>query len=207
MGRLMLARQIDHVVGEVERDFVEREVRVLDFLRIHDVAVAVVACERGGSIRAYKELPELKLLGGNSLVVGLNEGDFVQEPIGSGGVRNVLRAVRKKHLAIDTVPIPLLGTGDRTTVRGRARYSAKPAVWDCLNQLSKTHCLIVAEIEVEQRLTRELLADIESLLIFEIQPCCNVQNTASRGKHGRAGMRVECCGKAWPLSRKVYWDE
>ena len=111
------------------------------------------------------------------------------------------------YLAPVKPEIYYLGKCDRTTVRGRARYSAKPAVWDCLNQLSKTHCLIVAEIEVEQRLTRELLADIESLLIFEIQPCCNVQNTVSRGKHGRAGMRVECCGKVWPLSRKVYWDE
>jgi hypothetical protein len=91
-------------------------------------------------------------------------------------------------------------------VRGRGCYSAKPGAWDCINQRSKTHCVIVAEIEVEQRLTRELLGDIESLLTYELQPSCNVQNTASWGKHSRLGMRVECRGKAWPLSRKVFWD-
>jgi hypothetical protein len=73
-----------------------------------------------------------------------------------------------------------------------------------INERSKTHRLIVAEIEVEQRLTRESLADVESLLIYEIQPCCNVQNTASRGKPSRPGMRVE---QTWPLSRRVYWDD
>ena len=110
------------------------------------------------------------------------------------------------YLAPVKPEIYYLGKCDRTTVRGRACYSAKPAVWDCINERSKTHRLRVAEIEVKQRLTRELLADIESLLIFKIQPCCNVQNTASRGKHSR-DMRVECRGAAWPLSQRVYWDE
>jgi hypothetical protein len=111
------------------------------------------------------------------------------------------------YLAPVRPQIYYLGKCDRTTVRGRASYSAKPGAWDCINQHSKTYCLIVAEIEVEQRLTRELLADIESLLIYEIQPCCNVQNTASRGQHGQPGMRVGCRGKVWPLSRRVFWDE
>ena len=111
------------------------------------------------------------------------------------------------YLAPVRAEIYYLGKCDRTTVRGRASYSAKAGAWDCINQRSKTHCVIVAEIEVGHRLTRELLADIESLLIFEIQPCCNVQNTASRGKHSRPRMRIECCGKAWPLSRRVFWDE
>ena len=100
-----------------------------------------------------------------------------------------------------------LGKCDRTTVRGRACYSAKSGAWDCINQRSKSHRLIVAEIEVEQRLTRQLLADIESLLIHQIQPCCNVQNVASRGGYSRPGMRVECRGRAWPLVRKVFRDE
>jgi hypothetical protein len=111
------------------------------------------------------------------------------------------------YLAPMKPEIYYLSKCDRTTVRGRASFSAKPRAWDCINRNSKTHCLIVAEIEVGQRLTRELLADIESLLIFEVQPCCNVQNTASRGKHSRPGMRVECRGNAWPLSRRVFWDE
>ena len=111
------------------------------------------------------------------------------------------------YLAPVKPEIYYLGKCDRTSVRGRACYSAKAAAWDCINERSKTHRLIVAEIEVDQRLTRELLADIESLLIYETQPCCNVQNTQSRGKHSRPGMRVKCRGGAWPLSRKVFRDE
>lgn len=110
------------------------------------------------------------------------------------------------YLAPVKPEIYYFGKCDRTSVRGRACYSAKEGAWDCINKLSKTHRVIVAEIEVEQRLTRELLADIESLLIFTVQPCCNVQNTASRGKHSRPGMRVECKGSAWPLSKRVYWE-
>jgi hypothetical protein len=98
-----------------------------------------------------------------------------------------------------------IGKCDRTTVRGRWRYSAKPAVWDRINKRCKRHCLIVAEIEVDQRLTRELLADIESLLIYHVKPSCNVQNTVSRGIYSRH-MRVECTGK-WSLSKRVFWDE
>jgi hypothetical protein len=62
-----------------------------------------------------------------------------------------------------------LGKCDRTSVRGRSAYSAKSGAWDCINARSKTHRLIVAELEVKQRLTRQLLADIESLLIFTDQ--------------------------------------
>jgi hypothetical protein len=111
------------------------------------------------------------------------------------------------YLAPVKAEIYYLGKCDRTTVRGRASYSAKPAVWDCINERSKYHRLIIVEIEIEQRLTRELLGDIESFLIYEIKPCCNVQNTRSRGKHSRPGMRIECRGKAWPLSRRVFRDE
>lgn len=99
-----------------------------------------------------------------------------------------------------------IGKCDRTSVRGRWCYSAKPAVWECINKRCKSHCLIVAEIEVDRRLTRQLLADIESLLIYRIKPCCNWQNTASRGKYSRLNMRVECRGQ-WPLSTRVFWDE
>jgi hypothetical protein len=111
------------------------------------------------------------------------------------------------YLAPMRSEIYYLGKCDRTTVRGRACYSAKSGAWDCINQRSKTHRLIVAEIEVEQRLMRQLLADIESLLIYEIQPCCNVQNVGSRGEYSRPGMRLECQGRAWPLQRKIFRDE
>jgi hypothetical protein len=113
------------------------------------------------------------------------------------------------YLAPVRAAIYYIGKCDRTSVRGRWCYSAKPDVWDCIQRRSKTHRLIVAEIETDQRLTRELVSDIESLLIYrvhQIQPLCNRQNTTSRGKHCRPGMRVECRG-AWPLSQKTFRDE
>ena len=42
----ILARQVDYAVGEVQRDFIQRKIGVLDILGEHDVAVAVVAGQR-----------------------------------------------------------------------------------------------------------------------------------------------------------------
>jgi hypothetical protein len=38
----MLARKIDHSIGEPERNFVQREVGERDGLRVDDIAVAIV---------------------------------------------------------------------------------------------------------------------------------------------------------------------
>ena len=113
------------------------------------------------------------------------------------------------YLAPVKAEIYYIGKCDRTSVRGRWCYSAKPDAWDCIQRRSKTHRLIVAEIETEQRLTRELVSDVESLLIYrvhQIQPLCNLQNTTSRGSHCRPGMKVECLG-VWPLRQKTFRDE
>jgi hypothetical protein len=39
--------------------------------------------KRSGSVETYAELPYLKFLGGDGLVVELNDRDFVQKPIRS----------------------------------------------------------------------------------------------------------------------------
>jgi hypothetical protein len=112
------------------------------------------------------------------------------------------------YLAPDGREILYIGKCDRTTVRGRWRYSAKAEAWDSINQVCDTHCVIVAEIETNERVTRELLADVEGLVIYrvhQLQPLHNLQNTASRGQYRRPGMRIECRG-AWPLSEKVFRD-
>ena len=71
---------MDNVVGEVQSDFIQWKIGVLDLLGEHDVAVAVIARKRSGSVGTHGELPDLKFLGGDSLVVGLNDRDFVQKP-------------------------------------------------------------------------------------------------------------------------------
>src|SRR5207244_12542687 len=89
----VFARQVNHVVGEIQRDLVKREIGEFDFLGVDDVAVAVVAGERCGVVGPDSELPDLALFGGNALVVRLDDGDFIKQPVGAGGVGNVLRAV------------------------------------------------------------------------------------------------------------------
>src|SRR5258707_4050179 len=81
--RSVLARQEDYVIGKVQRDFIQRKISVLDLLGEHDVAVAIIARERSGSVGKHGEFPDLKFLGGNSFVVGLNDRDFIQKPIRS----------------------------------------------------------------------------------------------------------------------------
>jgi hypothetical protein len=99
---------VDDVVGEVQGDFIQREIGVLDLLREYDIAVAVVARKRSGSVGTYGEFPDLKFLGGNSFVVGLNDRDFVQKPIRATVLGNVPRAVGVENVPVDSVPIPIL---------------------------------------------------------------------------------------------------
>jgi hypothetical protein len=103
----LLARQVDYLVGEIQCHFIQRKVGVLDPLGEHDVAVAIVARKHSGPVGTYGELPDLKFLGGNSLVVGLNDRDFVQKPIRPTVLGNVLRAVGVENVAVDPVPIPV----------------------------------------------------------------------------------------------------
>jgi hypothetical protein len=108
----ILAWQVDNVVGEVQSEFIQRKIRVLDVLGEYDVAVAIVARKRSGLVRTYGEIPDLKFFGGNGLVVRLNDRDFVQKPIGSTMLGNVVRAVGVENVAIDPVPIPVFAAGE-----------------------------------------------------------------------------------------------
>lgn len=54
------------------------------------------------------------------------------------------------------------------------------------------------------RVTRELIADIESLLINKIKPWGNIQFLRQRNI-SRLGMRVKCAGD-WPLEQNMYVD-
>ena len=108
----VLARQVDHVVGEIQRDFIQREICVLDRLGEDDIVVAIVARKRGGSVGMYGELPDLKILGGDGLVVRLDDSDFIQKPICTAVLGNVLRAVGVENVAVDPMPIPIVTAGE-----------------------------------------------------------------------------------------------
>ena len=52
-------RQENGVVGGVELDLVDRKIRELDLVRVDEIMVAVVADERCGAIRVYRQFPDL----------------------------------------------------------------------------------------------------------------------------------------------------
>jgi hypothetical protein len=49
---------MDQVVREIQRNVIQRKIRVLDLLDTHDVAVAIIAGERSASVGTYGQLPD-----------------------------------------------------------------------------------------------------------------------------------------------------
>jgi len=100
-----------------------------------------------------------------------------------------------------------IGKVDGTTVRQRWNRSRKEALWNDLERERKifNHAAIFGAIELEMgsRLTRELLGDIESLLIKRVQPWGNIQSRNTRIT--RPGLHVRCAG-SWPLEKRQFYD-
>ena len=100
-----------------------------------------------------------------------------------------------------------IGKVDGTTVRQRWSRSGKEAFWSDLERERNIfkHAAIFGAIELElgRRLTQELLADIESLLINRVQPWGNIQCCNMR--IARPGLHVRCAG-SWPLVKRQFYD-
>ena len=120
----ILAGQVDDVVGEVELDRVEREIGVRDLFGKDHVSVAVVAGERGGSVRLNGEGPDLKGLIGDGLVMGLGESDFVEKPVGAGAFGEVLSAFGVEDAAVEAMAKELFAAGELREVGGAERLFA-----------------------------------------------------------------------------------
>src|SRR5271165_732594 len=112
----VFARQVDDVVHEIEGDFVERKIGELDLLRKHGAAIAVLTRELGRAVGSDFQRPHLKLLGCDAFVVGLDQRDFVQQPISLCGVGDILCAVGEGDPAIDPVAIPVFAAGELAQV-------------------------------------------------------------------------------------------
>jgi len=97
--------------------------------------------------------------------------------------------------------------GPATSVLSRFNARDKKSLWRFLERelgITAVNVLVgIIDPGEGGRLTRQLIADIESLLIYREDPCGNVQSTRSRGI-SRSGMRVKCTG-SWP-GKKVYID-
>ena len=121
--QLILAGQVNHVVGEVELHFVKREVRERDLLRINDITVAIVAEDGCAAVGANLQLPDLKFFLGNTRLMLLGDCDDVEQPIGSALLGKELSAVGIEHGAIDAVAIPVFRAGEfgLRTVRAQSQ--------------------------------------------------------------------------------------
>lgn len=103
-----------------------------------------------------------------------------------------------------------LGKTDGTTIRARWNADDKhERVWKRVEDEKRIfeHRLIVGQLCVPTvvRLTRELMIDVESLLIHQIKPWANTHCVKTRDLC-RPGM-VICCQGKWPLKRTTFRDE
>ncbi|MBI4248986.1 MAG: hypothetical protein HY611_05740 [Elusimicrobia bacterium] len=107
----------------------------------------------------------------------------------------------------DLREILYIGKVDGTTIRQRWNRQAKANFWNDLEKKRKIykHSVFAGEagLPPNARLSMELLADIESLLIKRIAPWGNIQSRTAR--ISRPGLRVRCLGD-WPLRKREFLD-
>ena len=112
-------------------------------------------------------------------------------------------AVRLVHP--DTGDILYVGMAWHRTVRQRFTDRDKQALFNFFSEefgLADVD-VRVGEVRMDGRLTRQLLSDVESLLIKRLQPAGNIMCRASR--ISRRGMRLECLNE-WPHQRARFVD-
>lgn len=99
-----------------------------------------------------------------------------------------------------------IGLAYGRTVRERWAYTAKSHTWDCIQKRGTgLHICLVGQFALEpgRRRTRQLVSDVESLLIKNIQPCCNKASRKTRIE--RPGLHVRCRG-GWNGWHAKYSD-
>jgi hypothetical protein len=98
-----------------------------------------------------------------------------------------------------------IGKADGTSIRGRWRAADKDGLWRDLERDRRIyqHRVLVGAFALapEMRLTRQLVADVESMLIFAVQPWGNIASCRSR--ICRPGLRVRNFGRVWPGPRDL----
>lgn len=109
------------------------------------------------------------------------------------------------YLAPRGAEILYIGKCDGCSVR--TRWWNKREFWFDLESERKilNHRVIVGEVTLPEgnRLSRQLLADIESLLIWKVTPWGNIQCQINRVQ--RLGLKLVCTG-AWPANERRFRD-
>lgn len=100
-----------------------------------------------------------------------------------------------------------IGKAAGRTILQRLRDADKDALFRDLKRQRGIFGIrvIVAEVDATQRVSRELILDVESLLINQIKPWGNIQSATSRSI-SRPGLIVACKGTAWPLHERTFRD-
>ena len=111
-GASVLAWQVDRVVGEPQRDRVERNIRERNLLREHDVVVSVLADERRRVVGTDGELPDLELLRSDARLVRLDQRDLIEQPKRAAGFGYVVGAFGEDDFAVKRVAVEGFGAGE-----------------------------------------------------------------------------------------------
>jgi hypothetical protein len=118
------------------------------------------------------------------------------------------REVLYLYLAKRPQKILYIGKADRCSVRERLRGAHKAGIFDHIaNEMKiKRIEILVGQLclQVGNRFSRQLLGDVESLLIYRLKPPANSQNIFSRSIT-RSGLSIECTG-SWPIKRSRFID-
>lgn len=97
-----------------------------------------------------------------------------------------------------TAEVLYVGKADRQSVRQRMRGRHKRGIYDFFDENGiNDYVVLLGDLHLEEgrRFSSALLADVESLLISELQPRANICCRQSR--IARPGLKVRCFG-IWP---------
>ena len=134
--------------------------------------------------------------------------DIVWKSIGEDDEELDLCRVLYAYVHPERNEILYIGKADQSSVKDRLRGEHKRSVFDYLEDefgIEEME-LIVGELRIPQgnRFSSELLADIESLLIYELSPPANIQAISTR--ISRPGLVVVCDGD-WPCEYDEFTDQ
>lgn len=111
------------------------------------------------------------------------------------------------YLHPDTNEILYIGKADYCSVGERLFGEHKEAIFDEMSddlEIRELHAIVgILYLPENRRFSSELLSDVESLLIFEVQPPYNIQSRKSRVC--RPGLTVQCGGH-WPHVQRSFTD-
>lgn len=114
----VLAWQHDGVVAAVQLGLGHREIGVFDFLAVDVKAVTVFAGQNRRLVGIDRQLPKLEFLGTDTFFITLAQGNFVEQPVGSGGIGQKLCAFGEDDVIDKGVAVKAFASGEMPQLGG-----------------------------------------------------------------------------------------